>query len=174
MTVGCEECRIISDKEEEKLFEDRTLIAFLHKQPAVQGHVIVMPKEHYPILEQVPDETLQHLFEITHQLSATLFSALQAQGTNILFQNGVAAGQESAHCMLHILPRKQNDGLLRLWEPKQSTEQHLSAIAEVLGDQMSLLQQERKGAALQQLRKEADEEVSKTISAMARHMTRIP
>ena len=51
-----------------------------------------------------------------------------AAGTNIILQNGVAAGQEIPHICVHIIPRNEGDGLDFQWEPKRLTEEQMSAV----------------------------------------------
>ena len=57
-----------------------------------------------------------------------VFEILQAKGTNILIQNGVAAGQKTNHFMVHIIARKENDGLDFQWQSKQLNEEEMSTI----------------------------------------------
>ena len=116
----CEFCSIIKGQEEaETLYEDEKVMAVLHLKPAHPGQIIVFTKEHYPILEQVPDPAVVHTFKIANKLSTALFETLNIQGTNIIAQNGTAAGQIIPHFSVNIIPRSENDGLNLQWEPKK-------------------------------------------------------
>ena len=106
-------------KKENILFQDEQIMVVLPERPATPGHLIVMPKEKKPILEAIPDFMIGHMTGIANKLSIALFEGLQASGTNIIIQNGVAAGQTLPHVQMHVIPRRQDDKLPLDWEPKQ-------------------------------------------------------
>lgn len=123
--MACEICSLIK-KGAKKIFEDDNIIAILHTRPASIGHILVMPKAHYPIIEQVPDYVVSNLFKIVNRISMIAFEVLKIQGTNLIITNGVAAGQKYNHFMVNIIPRGQGDGLNFQWKPKQLTEEEMS------------------------------------------------
>ena len=118
----------------EKVYEDKDLIAVIHPRGAVPGHVLVIPKAHYQIFEQIPDYELAHMFDVVNKLSIAVFEGLKAAGTNIILQNGVAAGQEIPHVAVHIIPRKEGDSLDFQWKPKQLTQEEMSSVEIKLKD----------------------------------------
>ncbi|MCX8147195.1 MAG: HIT domain-containing protein [Candidatus Woesearchaeota archaeon] len=128
MNKDCRFCKMIFDKNTSKLYEDEKVVAMLEENPAAYGHVLVMPKEHYPIIEMVPDFIVSHAFAIANKISVALFESLHAHGTNIIVNNGIAAGQESAHFMINVIPRREKDGLNFQWAPKQLTEEEMSTV----------------------------------------------
>jgi histidine triad (HIT) family protein len=108
----CIFCQIISGKvASKKIYEDEICAAILDINPANPGHVLLMPKEHYPIMPMIPDEELAHLSMVSKALSHTMLKALKAQGTTIFIANGIVAGQRAQHFMLHVIPRKEGDKL---------------------------------------------------------------
>lgn len=113
----CIFCQIISGKiPSKKIYEDQFCLAVLDINPAAKGHVLVLPKEHYAIMPQVPDEPLAYLFAAAKKVSQTLLRALKMSGTNIFIANGLVAGQKSQHFMIHLIPRKEGDKLLETEE----------------------------------------------------------
>jgi diadenosine tetraphosphate (Ap4A) HIT family hydrolase len=58
------------------------------------------------------------LFAVANDISVRLFEKMNISGTNIIVNNGVAAGQTVPHFMLNIIPRKENDGLDFQWPTK--------------------------------------------------------
>lgn len=128
MNKNCHYCQAIADKAKGKIYEDDKVVALLEEKPASQGHVLVIPKEHYPIIEQVPDFIVSHSFDIANKISIALFETLKAQGTNIIVNNGIAGGQESAHFMINVIARKENDGLNFQWVTKQLSEEEMSTV----------------------------------------------
>ena len=123
----CEICDFIKSKKG-KLYEDEKIYAYLAPNPATTGHVILTSKEHYPILEQMPDFIVSELFAKANKVSMACFETIGAEGTNILMQNGVAAGQKHNHAILHIIPRRENDGLNLMWKPRQLSEEEMSTV----------------------------------------------
>ncbi|MDO8656127.1 MAG: HIT domain-containing protein, partial [Nanoarchaeota archaeon] len=109
----CIFCQIIAGKiPSKKVYEDQFCLAVLDINPAAKGHVLILPKEHYAIMPQVPDEPLAYLFAAAKKISQVLLRALKMSGTNIFIANGLAAGQKSQHFMIHLIPRKEGDKLL--------------------------------------------------------------
>lgn len=109
---NCIFCHIINGKvQSRKVYEDEKCIAVLDINPANPGHILLLPREHYMIMPQIPDSGIGHLFMVAKHLSHSLLKALKAQGTNIFVANGAIAGQRSPHLMIHIVPRMENDGL---------------------------------------------------------------
>ena len=108
----CIFCQIIAGKvQSKKIFEDNIAIGILDINPANPGHILLLPKEHYTIMPQLPEDVLSHLFMAAKALSNSLLRSLEVQGTNIIVANGVAAGQRAQHFMIHVIPRKENDGI---------------------------------------------------------------
>jgi len=132
--IDCKICQFIQNKEN-ILYEDELVYAMLPEKPTALGHTWIIPKKHYPIIEQVPDYELTPLFKIANKLSSILFETLKIQGTNIIVQNGLASGQKYAHFLINIIPRKENDNLKLEWKPKQISEEEMSTAELKLKDQ---------------------------------------
>ncbi|HGJ64128.1 TPA: hypothetical protein ENS27_01920 [bacterium] len=56
-------------------------------------------------------------------MSNTLLKTLQCSGTSVFIANGMAAGQKAPHVLIHVFPRKMNDGLLKLPSYNMSEDQ---------------------------------------------------
>lgn len=112
----------------QKIYEDAKCVAVLHPAPAIIGHVVVMPRNHFTIIEQVPDFIVAHMAAIANKVSVALFDILHAQGTNIIIANGLAAGQKSPHFAMQVIPRFPNDGLSFAWQPKTLPEDVMSSV----------------------------------------------
>jgi histidine triad (HIT) family protein len=126
----CIFCHIAAGKvAAKKVFEDEKVLAVLDINPGNPGHILLMPKEHYMIMPQLPDNELSHIFVIAKHLSNAILKALDVRGTNIIVANGQAAGQRAQHFMLHIIPRKEGDGLNFVLPSNQFSEQELDKVA---------------------------------------------
>ncbi len=109
---NCIFCHIISGRvPSKKIYEDDKALAILDIHPARPGHVLVLPKQHYAILPQVPEDIIGHLFMVAKHLSQAMLRAFKVQGTNIVVQNGAAADQKAPHFMVHVIPREEGDKL---------------------------------------------------------------
>ncbi|MBI2107932.1 HIT family protein [Candidatus Woesearchaeota archaeon] len=108
----CVFCQIIEGKvQSKKVYEDDICYAILDINPANPGHLLLMTKEHYTIMPQLHDDEIAHVFSVAKMASNVMLRSLEAQGTNIIVANGVAAGQRAQHFMVHVIPRKEGDGL---------------------------------------------------------------
>jgi histidine triad (HIT) family protein len=106
----CPFCKIIKGEiESTKVYEDDLLFGILDINPKVKGHMLLMPKEHYPILPFLPAETFQHCFKIMPKMVEGIKEALLTPGMNVMIANGGVAGQQSPHFLIHILPRESGD-----------------------------------------------------------------
>lgn len=113
----CVFCQIVAGKiPAKKIYEDEICIVALDINPASRGHIIIVPKEHYVIFPQVPDEIIGHLYKISKKLSKILLRSLKIKGTTIFVANGPMAGQKAQHVMLHLIPRKEGDGIIKFEE----------------------------------------------------------
>ncbi len=124
--MTCEICQIFENKDAFKVvYEDNLCLALLHEKPANYGHVIIIPKEHHVIMEEVPDKIIEHLFLISNIISTAIFESLNVQGTNIIVNNGQAAKQENPHFIIHVIPRTENDGINFEWKAEPANEDEL-------------------------------------------------
>lgn len=104
----CVFCKIISGQiPTTKVFEDDVVFAIMDINPAVEGHVLLMPKEHYPIMPLIPKETSEHMFKIAKYIVKAVKKGFKTQKASIFIANGGVAGQQSTHFMIHILPREE-------------------------------------------------------------------
>jgi histidine triad (HIT) family protein len=92
------------------VYEDGTTMAFLDANPMAPGHTLVIPKDEYERLPDVPDDLAADLYDTVHQMVPAVEAAVDADGTNVAFNNGEAAGQEVPHVHCHIIPRFEDDG----------------------------------------------------------------
>ena len=124
--ADCDICQILENKKAFKfIYEDELCFAILHESPTIPGHVLVIPKKHAAILEELDDNVVEHLYIISNKISTAIFDTLGAHGTNIILNNGTAAGQELPHIVINILPRKENDNIKLEWQPKQVSDAEL-------------------------------------------------
>ncbi|MFH1642727.1 MAG: HIT family protein [Nanoarchaeota archaeon] len=136
----CIFCHIVSSKvQSKKIYEDDRCIAILDINPANPGHILLLPKEHYNIMPQLPDIELAHIFQVAKALSNACLRTLEAGGTNIIVANGVTAGQKANHFMVHIIPRRDNDGISFTLPQKKISEKDLNDVRSKLAKKIASL-----------------------------------
>lgn len=134
---SCLICQIVANRVPSyKVYEDDLTLAVLDVNGANPGHCFVIPKNHYPIIEQVPSAELANLFSVANKISSSIFDTLKVQGTNIFVANGIPAGQTVAHFVINIIPRTENDGINLQWKPKQLSEEEMSTVELKLKEQI--------------------------------------
>jgi histidine triad (HIT) family protein len=108
---NCTFCNLIQGAAEVSVcHEDSDAIAFMDIQPVNNGHVLVVPREHYESLLEVPEELGIHLFRLTMQLAGAVRRVSGSEDLNIVVSSGEAAGQDEPHFHVHIIPRRVGDG----------------------------------------------------------------
>lgn len=123
----CRYCSMIKAKDKAAfVYEDEKAIAFLHERPASPGHLLVMPKEHIPSLDDAPDELIHHLFNTSSIAATAVFEGLGAEATNIILNEGLE--KESNHLCVQIIPRSSDDELPIKWEPKKLSDNEMDDI----------------------------------------------
>jgi len=90
--------------------EDSQAIAFMDVQPVNNGHVLVVPREHYESVADVPRDLALHLFKITMDLGDAVRRVAGTDALNIVVNSGIEAGQDEPHYHVHLIPRRQGDG----------------------------------------------------------------
>ncbi|MEY7850202.1 HIT family protein [Natrarchaeobius sp. A-rgal3] len=92
------------------VYEDETTVAFLDANPLAPGHTLVIPRDEYERLNDVPDDVATDLYATIHRLVPAVEEAVDADATTVAFNNGEAAGQEVPHVHCHLVPRFAGDG----------------------------------------------------------------
>jgi histidine triad (HIT) family protein len=108
--MECIFCNIIQKKSEaEVVFEDENILAFLDIAPVNFGHTLVIPKKHYDNFLTVPAEELTQLMKATQLIAGAVKRSMNADGFNVISNNGDSAGQSVYHFHFHIIPRFKRD-----------------------------------------------------------------
>ncbi|GKZ14931.1 HIT family protein [Haladaptatus sp. T7] len=111
MPNDCIFCQIVAgDIPSKTVYEDESVLAFLDVNPLAPGHTLVISKDHHETLDDLPDDAAADLFSVLHGLTPAVETAVDADASNVAFNNGEAAGQEVPHVHGHIIPRFDGDG----------------------------------------------------------------
>ncbi len=101
-----------------KVFEDDKMLAFLDINPATRGHTLIIPKDHYQTMQDIPTEMLSRVVVVAKILILKYDEKIQPDGYNILQSSKAAAQQEVDHFHLHLVPRYVNDPI-DFWQSKK-------------------------------------------------------
>ena len=131
--MGCDYCDIVDrNSRAQILYEDDTALVVVKDLVLIPGQITILPRQHFTILELVPDEIVQKCSVLASKVSQAVFDSLEPQGTNILVQNGLGGGQKVPHFAIEIIPRREGDGLNLQWPPKEVPEEELEIVAQQL------------------------------------------
>ncbi|MFX0006685.1 MAG: HIT family protein [Promethearchaeota archaeon] len=130
----CIFCKIANyDIPSKVLFENDFTLAFLDISPISNGHTIIIPKNHYSNIEDIPDHDLSEIFKVVKLLAVKIHRNLKVDGYNILQNNFAAAGQVIKHFHVHIIPRSFDDKKFHIEIPRtQASEDMLEEILNIL------------------------------------------
>ena len=111
----CLFCKIVKGElPSSKIYEDEDTLAFLDIFPVNKGHSLVISKEHYENIFDVPAESLAKISSVMKNVADAVKKGVNADGISIAQSNGKDAGQVIPHIHFHIMPRFKDDGL-KLW-----------------------------------------------------------
>lgn len=88
-----------------KVYEDAHTIAFMDIMPQVEGHTLVITKEHAESIFDVSPEGAAALIKTTKKVAAAVREVTNSPGILLAQLNGAAAGQTVFHIHFHIIPR---------------------------------------------------------------------
>ena len=112
----CIFCKIVAGRIPcHRLYEDDHVLSFLDVGPLSSGHSLVIPKQHWVTIDQVPAAPAAACMAVVPKLSRAIMAATGATAWNVLQNNGKAAHQAVGHVHFHIIPRIENHGLEISW-----------------------------------------------------------
>lgn len=128
--MDCIFCAIVEGKiPSSKVYEDEYVFAFMDIAPANPGHLLLIPKQHYRNIFDMPAEIGSKIMEAAIPLASAIREALNPEGLN-LFQSNEAAGFQTVfHFHLHLIPRWEGDPLRLPWKPSEGDIEEINKIA---------------------------------------------
>lgn len=128
---NCIFCKIMSgDIPSTTLYEDDDVKVIFDIGPATRGHALVIPKEHYANVFEIPEELLAKAYIVAKKVAAVLKELTGCEGMNILQNNGELAGQSVFHLHIHIIPRYKDDTANIKWKMGEADMEYLQKLAE--------------------------------------------
>ena len=130
---NCIFCKIANgDIPSRKLYEDDNFVVILDLDPATKGHSLIIPKDHYANLYEMPADLAGEAMKLAQKMAIKMTDALGADGFNLVQNNGEVAGQTVFHFHLHLIPRYKEDEPCITWTPQTVSGDELDAIKEAI------------------------------------------
>ena len=130
---NCIFCKIANgDIPSRTIDENEMFKVVLDVGPATKGHALILPKEHYRNLFDLPEETAAEAIKMAKKLALKMKDTLHCDGVNIVQNNEEAAGQTVFHFHMHVIPRYCEDGQVIGWKPGSPSGEELDAVLEEL------------------------------------------
>ena len=127
----CIFCRIVrGELPSEVVYQTERILAFLDIAPIAFGHVLVIPKEHYATLWEVPDALASDLNQCWKLVGKAVMAATQATGLNVFMNNYPSAGQVVPHAHWHLIPRREGDRLYKVVQGEYESKNSMQKMAE--------------------------------------------
>ena len=126
---NCIFCKIAAGEIPSKtLYEDEQFRVILDLGPAAKGHALILPREHYANIYEIPEETAALSMRLAKKMAVLITEKMNCDGFNIVQNNGAVAGQTVSHFHMHLIPRYKDDGQTIGWKPGEPTQEELEEI----------------------------------------------
>lgn len=127
--TNCIFCKIANGEIPSKtLYEDDEFRVILDLGPATKGHALILPKDHFPNLYELPDEKAASVMKLAKKMAVQMTEKLQCDGFNLVQNNGETAGQTVFHFHMHLIPSYRDDEQKIGWKPGEPTQEELEEI----------------------------------------------
>lgn len=110
--MECVFCKIVAGQLPcMKVYEDDKVLVFMDIAQDVDGHMVAIPKKHIGNIFDCDVDTLNALMGAVKKVSNHCVDNCGYTGVNMLNANDASAGQSVPHFHIHVIPRKENDGI---------------------------------------------------------------
>lgn len=123
---NCIFCKLANGEFPSKsIYEDFKFKVILDLSPATKGHALILPKDHYENIYDLPDELAADMIQLAKKMTITMTDKLHCEGFNLVQNNGIIAGQTVFHFHMHLIPRYKDDNQDISWVSKETTDDEL-------------------------------------------------
>lgn len=130
---NCIFCKIIAGEiPSHTLYEDEEFKVILDAGPATRGHALILPKDHYANLYELPEDKAADVMKLAKKMMSVMTDKLHCDGFNIVQNNGEVAGQTVFHFHMHLIPRYKNDGEILKYIAGEPSQDELKQIRKII------------------------------------------
>lgn len=112
------------------IYEDEKFRVILDASPATKGHALILPKDHYANLYEIPEDLVADCMKLAKKMATSMTESLKCDGFNLVQNNGETAGQTVFHFHMHLIPRYADDNQKINWVPQEVPGEELDKIRE--------------------------------------------
>ncbi len=102
-----------------EIWSNDDIFVFLDINPNNPGHSLIIPKNPYPDIYEIPTLILEKLFLVVQKVSVAIKEATKADGIKIVMNNGRSAGQKVFHAHVHVIPFFENKNFGKNYKYKE-------------------------------------------------------
>ena len=103
MKMDCIFCKIVSGEIPSKvLYEDDVVLVIMDVNPSVDGHALIIPKNHYEDYTKLDQDITLHITEVAQKLGPKIMAKMNASALTLLINYGT--DQQVKHFHMHLLP----------------------------------------------------------------------
>lgn len=113
-----------------KVYENENVYAFLDINPASEFHTLVIPRNHYTNIFDIPEPELFSVMAVVKRLTDLYRDRLGINNVQIINSSGAEAQQDVFHIHFHILPRRHGDGQNIVWKTYPDIREHFDEMIE--------------------------------------------
>lgn len=126
----CVFCAIVSGQIKSKpIYEDDVVLAVLDINPATRGHTIIIPKEHYNSIYEMPQPRYLSVLSITRAVAFALKLSTGCETVDLVYTQELRKGNRTPHAIIHAIPRYEDDTVNYVWQPTQLQENEADEMA---------------------------------------------
>lgn len=126
---NCIFCKLANgDIPTNSIYEDDGYKVILDMSPATRGHALILPKDHYKNIYEMPEDKVAEAFGLAKKMAVTMTEKLGCDGFNLVQNNNEVAGQTVFHFHIHLIPRYESDGQNINWNPTSPSAEELEGI----------------------------------------------
>ncbi len=130
---NCIFCKIAAGEIPSKtLYEDEQFRVILDLGPAAKGHALILPRDHYANIYEIPEETAGSAMKLAKKMAGIMTEKMHCDGFNIVQNNGEIAGQTVFHFHMHLIPRYKDDGQVIGWKAGSPSQEELEEIKNII------------------------------------------
>lgn len=133
----CIFCKIIAGEiPSAKVYEDEEVFAFLDITQVTPGHTLVIPKKHIENLMEYTEDEIAEVSKRLPKIARAILKAFpNAEGINLINNNGEAAYQSVFHSHFHLIPRyDEDDGFSMQFIPSEHEQEEFQARAQKIAE----------------------------------------
>lgn len=117
----CIFCKIVKGEiPASKIYEDEEFFAFLDINPVTKGHSLIIPKQHFEMMDNTPDDVIERIF-----LLAKKFMMKMKENFDCDYINLDIEGIQVPHFHIHLIPRLNNDDVVEWKHTKYESQDEL-------------------------------------------------